>query len=58
MNPRPFVAQVFGETDEHWLLKVGKRDTAQFELDEENVALNRFHIIFFQEPPPEVFDGS
>lgn len=53
MSDRPFVAQVFGETDDHWLLKVGKRDDVEFEL-EEDPALNRFHIIFFREEPPEM----
>ena len=47
---QPFVAQIFGQTDEHWLLKVGKTNEAEFDLDE-NKELNRFYIIYFREVP-------
>ena len=52
MSDRVFVAQVFGETEDHWLLKVGKRDDSQFDLDDDK-ELNRFFTIQFLRDPPE-----
>ncbi len=49
----PFIAQLFGEGDDHWLLKVGKTPEAEFELDEGNPELNKFFVIFFKENPPK-----
>lgn len=47
-----YVAQVFGETEDHWLLKVGKRDDVTFDL-EDNPELNRFFTIIFVKDPPD-----
>ena len=52
MSDQPYVAQLFGETDDHWLFKVGKREDSEFELDESQKAKNRFFIIYFREEPP------